>query len=215
VHTSGNTVPDPTITNKCSTAVTGSSTNKAVLFVKNGGIKQNGGTLQLCYTTLMLMGGGPTGCLPTTNGTAPNATPCPGATMGNGQISQTGGNIDWTAPNQYDRMTLANGDPDPLYSPGWTDVNGPEDLALWSESAGNNSSTTYNMNGGGLFHVQGVFMVPNADSFNIGGGSHQNLTNAQYVATSIALGGSTQLSMAVDPNAAVTLPKLKTVGLVR
>jgi hypothetical protein len=63
--------------------------------------------------------------------------------------------------------------------------------------------------------VQGVFMVPNADSFSIGGGSHQNLTNAQYIATSIALSGSTQLSMAVDPNAAVTLPKLKTVGLVR
>ena len=135
--------------------------------------------------------------------------------MGSGQFTQTGGDIDWTAPNQYDLMNLPTGDPNPLLAPAWSDVNGPEDLALWSESAGNNTSTSYSMAGGGLFHVQGVFMVPNADSFNMTGGSHQNLTNAQYIAASIALSGSTQLSMAVDPNAAVTLPKLKTIGLVR
>ena len=209
VHTAGNLAGT-----SCSNAVTGSSTNKAVLFVKNGGIKQNGGLLQLCNTTVMLMGGGSSGCLPTSNGTAPTATPC-GTGMGSGQISQTGGDIDWTAPNQYDLMNLPNGDPNPVLAPAWSDVNGPEDLALWSESAGNNTSSTYSMSGGGLFHVQGVFMVPNADSFNIAGGAHQNLTNAQYVASSIALVGATQLSMAVDPNAAVTLPKLKTVGLVR
>lgn len=210
VHTAGNLTGST-----CSNAFTGSSTNKAIVFVKDGGIKESGGLLQLCNTTMILMGGSGSGCLPTTTGTAPTATPCGGSNMGSGQISQTGGGVDWTAPNQYDVMNLPNGEPNPLLASAWTDVNGPEDLALWSESAGNTSSATYNMNGGGQFHVRGVFMVPNADSFQIGGGAHQDLTNAQYIAASIALSGSTQLTMSVDPNSAVTLPKLKTIGLVR
>jgi len=210
VHTAGNLIGST-----CSNAITGSSTNKAILFVKDGGIKQNGGLLQLCNTSMILMGGSSSGCLPTTTGTAPTATPCGGSSMGSGQMSQTGGDVDWTAPNQYDVMNLANGEPNPLLASAWTDVNGPEDLALWSESAGNNSNPTYSMTGGGQFHERGVFMVPNADSFQIGGGAHQDLTNAQYIAASIALSGATQLTMSVDPNSAVTLPKLKTIGLVR
>jgi hypothetical protein len=96
----------------------------------------------------------------------------------------------------------------------WADPNGPEDLALWSES-GTNSSSTYNMNGGGVFHVRGVFMVPNAEPFKISGGAGMNLTNAQYIVTSIELSGGTQITMAVDPNSAVTLPDLGLVGLIR
>ena len=42
------------------------------------------------------------------------------------------------------------------------------------------------------------------------------LTNAQFVATSLALASNnTTLSMTVDPNAAVALPKLQPLGLVR
>ena len=58
-------------------------------------------------------------------------------------------------------------------------------------------------------------MTPNFDPFTISGNSQQNLTNAQYIATSISLNGAVQLTLAVDPNAAVPLPKLKLVGLVR
>jgi hypothetical protein len=207
VHTAGN-LSGAT----CSNAQTAS---KAIMMVRAGDIKQTGGTLQLCNTSVIMMGGQPNGCLPTTSGTAPSQTPCGGGT-GDGQLSQTGGNVDWTAPNQYDLMSLDSGDPNPVLAPGWTDSNGPEDLALWSESAGNSSSSTYNMNGGGTLHTVGVFMVPNADSFSIGGGAHQDLTNAQYVAASIALNGNTtSISMRVDPNSAITLPKLKMVGLVR
>ena len=72
------------------------------------------------------------------------------------------------------------------------------------------------MGGSGIFKVRGVFMVPNADPFTIGGGSTMDLTNAQFVASSIALNGvNTSITMSVDPNSAVSLPRLSLVGLVR
>jgi hypothetical protein len=197
----------------CSTS---QSTNKAMLFVKAGQIKQTGGTLRLCYTTVVSMGNSTTACLPTTEGTPPTQSPCGASSMGDGQLSQNGGDVDWTAPNQYDQMTDANGDPLSFAKAAWLSVDGPEDLAFWSESAGNSSSATYNMNGQGILHTVGVYMVPNADPFTIGGGATQNLTNAQYIATSIALNGNTTaITMRVDANSAVTLPKLKVIGLVR
>jgi Flp pilus assembly protein TadG len=196
----------------------GQGPGKATLFVKTGDIQQSGTSrLQMCRTTVFMMGGSTTGCVPVSVGTAPTAFPCPGINggLGTGQFTQTGGDIDWTAPDKYDVMTLLNGDPDPARSPAWSDPDGPEDLALWSESATNNSNT-YNMNGGGVFHVRGVYMVPNADPFQISGGADMNLTNAQFVAGSISLSGAgTHITMSVDPNSGITLPTLKVVGLVR
>jgi Flp pilus assembly protein TadG len=210
------------------------SSNKATLFVQSGDIKEStaNNLLQLCRTTVFMMGGQASGCVPTlatrADGTAvgydpadplqtvsaPTATPC-GGSVGSGQLTQNGGNIDWTAPDQYDVMTLPDGTPDPAKVAAWSDPNGLEDLALWSES-GTSSSSTYNMSGGGIFNVRGVFMVPNADPFTIGGGGTMTLGNAQFIASTIALNGNTtNITMAVDPNAAVTMPELMTVGLVR
>jgi hypothetical protein len=198
------------------------SSSKAALFLRTGDIKESAANnlLQLCKTTVFMLGGDTAACVPTYDATvqdapAPTSTPCAGNTMGTGQLTQTGGNIDWTAPDRYDVMTLADGTPDPTMTAAWSDPNGPEDLALWSES-GTNSSSTFNMSGGGVFNVRGVFMVPNADPFTIGGGSTMILTNAQFIASTIALNGNTtNLTMTVDPNAAVTLPELKVIGLVR
>lgn len=188
---------------------------QAKLMVKNGGLRiSTGGTLRLCNTTVVLMGGQSDGCIPGSDGTAPTLTPC-GGTIGNGRITQTGGAVDWTAPNQRDVMTLANGDPDPVYSPLWSDPDGPEDLALWSESAATSNSTTATMGGNGFFQVRGVFMVPNFDPLTLTGGGLMDLTNAQFISTRIELNGGTRVQMSVDPNAAVTLPKLLMVGLVR
>jgi hypothetical protein len=199
-------------TSRCSTSHTPS---KAVLFVKDGAVDlSNGSLLRLCRTTMFLMGGAADGCAPATEGTAPTATPC-GGTGGTGRINQSGGDVDWTAPDQYGQMTLANGDPDPALAPAWLDTNGPEDLALWAES-GSDSSNVFKMGGGGVFNVRGVFMTPNADSFTIGGNSSLDLTNAQFIATTIALNGTnTNITLAVDPDSAVPLPRLKVVGLVR
>jgi len=208
MHTAGNTAAG-TCTN---TAV---PANKAILVIKGGGIKQTGGALQLCRTTMVMMGGSPDGCVPSTNGAAPTQSPCGVGGMGSGQIAQNGGTVDWTAPNTFDAMTMANGDDDPAKSPAWTDPLGPEDLAFWSESAANSGSTKASMGGGALLHVSGVFMTPNYEPFTIGGNGMQDLKDAQYISTSVALNGAVQLNMEVDPNAAVPLPKLKVVGLVR
>ncbi len=227
MHTAGNMAvppaPAPPVP-QCSPAFTGTP-NKATLFLKQGQIKETGGLLRMCYTTLMSLGGDSTGCVPlaATYPAAPalvpgpTLTPCPGLTMGDGQFKQTGGGIDWTAPNQYDVMTLADGSPDPALAPAWSDINGPEDLALWSESGGDNSGPlTYSMAGGGLFNVRGVFMVPNADSVSLAGGALLDLTNAQFIATSLSLdGNTTRVKMAVDPNSAVTMPDLNPFTLVR
>lgn len=209
MHTAGNLDGS----GNCST---GQSSSKAVLFIKQGSFKESnsGNTVRMCRTTVFLMGGQPDGCVPATDGTAPTATPCAG-TLGSGQFTQNGGNIDWTAPDTEDVMTLSDGTPDPAKQAKWSDINGPEDLALWSESAAD-SSNTYSMTGGGTFKVRGVFMTPNAVPFTIGGGAFLNLVNAQFIARTISLNGSgTKIDMSVDPNSAITLPTLDVVGLVR
>lgn len=192
---------------------TGTDSDTATLFIKDGSMKQNGGQLRLCYTTTFLMGGSSTGCTPATHGTAPTMTPCSG-TIGSGQYTQTGGNVDWTAPNTMDITTDLNGDPLPAAEVAWKRKDGPEDLALWSES-GSSASATYNMAGGGVFHVQGVYMMPNAQPLVLSGGASMGLVNAQFIASTLELNGGTDLGMLVDPNSAVTLPKLALVGLVR
>lgn len=194
----------------------GQNPDKAVLFIKQGSFKESNinNVVRMCRTTVFLLGGQPDGCVPNADGALPTSTPC-GAGLGSGQFTQNGGNIDWTAPDTEDIMTLADGSPDPAKQAKWSDINGPEDLALWSESAAD-ASHTFNMTGGGLFQVRGVFMTPNAIPFTIGGGSFLNLTNAQFIARTIALNGSgTKIDMSVDPNSAITLPTLDVVGLVR
>jgi hypothetical protein len=136
---------------------------------------------------------------------------------GDSQVSLTGSaSIDWVAPNTIDVTTDSDGNPLSAAISAWHDPNGPEDLALWTESYGGTSNPKYSMGGSGVMHTVGVFMAPNAAPFTISGGSSQDLRNAQYIATSIDLNGSgTKITMRVDPNSAVTLPALDVVGLVR
>ena len=193
--------------------------SKAALFVRSGDFKEsgNGTMLRLCRTTAFMMGGRADGCVPTVEGTAPTSTPCTGINsgLGNGQLTQQGGDVDWTPPDTIDAtLDSVTQAPLPEATAAWSDPNGPEDLALWSESA-SNTSTTYNMNGGGLFHVRGIYMVPNASRFKLSGGAGMSLTNAQYIVTSIELNGGTQITLSVNPDSAVTLPDLGLVGLVR
>lgn len=207
MHTTGNM--------SGSLCATGQSTNKAVLVVKGGSISiGNNSTFRLCRTTVLMMGGPSDACLPASDGTAPTSTPCAGA-LGTGQVDQSADAIvDWVAPDQYDLMTLPDGTDDPAKSWAWADATGPEDLALWSESA-TSTSVTSRLGGGGTFQVQGVFMTPNTKLL-IGGGASLNLRDAQFVAESINLNGSgSKIDMSVDPNSAVTLPTLSVVGLVR
>jgi hypothetical protein len=216
MHTTGPSGASNVASGKCSNSPTNVK-NKAVLVIKNNTIDEsNGSTLQLCYTTVLMKGGQTDGCLGAVDHTgAPKPASACGGGTGTGQLKQTGGDVDWTAPNRYAAMLLADGSPDPAKKTEWTDPDGPEDLAFWSESGANGGGTKYQMTGGGSVHLVGVLMTPNAEPFSLTGQFNQALVNAQYIASSISLGGGTDITMTVDPNSAVTLPKLSLVGLVR
>lgn len=202
---------DPT-TGNCTA---GQSPSKALVVIRDGQFKQTGGLLRMCRTTTVMLGGQSDGCVPASTGSAPLELPCAG-TLGTGQFTQQGGGIDWTAPDTLDATRDATtGAALPAATTAWQNPDGPEDLALWAEG-GSNSSTNFSMSGGGLFRVRGVFMVPNAAPYILSGGSHLDLANAQFIASSISLNGNTtSVTMSVDPNSAVTLPDQGVVGLVR
>lgn len=191
--------------------------SKAALFVKSGAFGMSGsGLLRLCSTTVYMMSGQDDGCAPAPYTDINSArTPgkwCPSNSAGNGLLGTTGGNVDWTAPNKYDAMTTDAGDPITTQAGEWSDPNGQEDLALWDETWG--AGSDYKFVGGGTFHIQGVFMVPNGE-IQLSGIATFDLKNAQFVASNLALASAnTKLNMSVDPNAAVTIPKFE-LGLVR
>jgi hypothetical protein len=150
----------------------------------------------------------PGGCLPASNGTLPNITPCVGATdpAGSGWL-QLGGATDWTAPNQYASMAaLSDTDKQLAWDNG-------EDLALWDETYA--GSPNYKMAGGASLNVSGVFMIPNAFPMEFFGSAVFDLRDAQFITRSFQVGGGAQLLMQVDPNNAISLPKLVEFTLVR
>ena len=205
-------------TGQCPTSPTLSATSKAQLFLRRGMLSGSGTSslLRLCNTTVIMEGGdigagtaaSPGGCLPTTQGIAPTATPCPSSGAGDGSIN-TSGVVDWTAPNAYNDMNAA-GLSTTAQQVAW---DGGEDLALWTETYG--TSSTYKMAGGGSMRVAGVFMVPNAFPFNLTGSGAQDLSNAQYVVRGFAVAGGATLTMKVDPNNVVGLPSLYDFRTVR
>lgn len=190
-------VASPT-TGRCTTSAVSTS---ARLFVLHGNIKSTGGgLLRLCNTTVYLLGGQDDGCVPSTDGTLPTATPCgTGTSTGTGQITASG-HADWTAPNAYAGLI-----PEADQTSAWA---GGEDLSLWAESA-ITSSDKYVLGGGGSLSVAGVFFTPNARPFQLNGSASQQLDNAQFITRTFAVGGGAQLNMRVDPNNAITLPKLE------
>ena len=121
------------------------------------------------------------------------------------------GSTDWTAPNRYGDMA---GPPlNMTKAQQQTAWDGGEDLALWTETYGTGSA--FKMAGGGNMHVGGVFMAPNAAPFTVTGNGAQDLTNAQFIATSFAVDGGAVLTMRVDPYNAVGLPSLYDFRMVR
>ncbi len=185
---------------KCSMSATSS---RARIFVRQGSVDATGGMLRLCNSTMVLLGANTSdGCVPSADGAAPTSTPCTG-TSGNSQVSVAGQTtFDWTAPNEY-----AGSIPTANRATAWANF---EDLAMWSESAG-----LYKFSGGGGMNTVGVYMVPNGSPVNVGGGSSQSLTNAQYIARTFSVSGGGTLSLATDPRNVVTIPSITGFLLVR
>lgn len=223
MHTLNRTVSDPSIPATfpdsflCNSAPT---TDRGLLVVKSGSLN-DGNFFRACNTTVVMLGGDTTGgCLPTydplTQAIGPDSThsPCPSSSVGTGQLN-INGLVDWTAPNQCVRIDNTTCDGNPLAAGGgWQNTAGPEDLALWSESAAYGPTNAV-IGGSSNFNLHGVFMTPNFDPMTLGGGPNTTLTNAQFVASSLTLNGGAKLTMTVDPNSAVKLKRLLAVGLVR
>jgi Flp pilus assembly protein TadG len=172
--------------------------HRARLFLRTGQLTVGGsGSLKLCNTTAILMGGQTSACLPTTVGREPTDSPCGGS--GNGTLNFGGGaSIDWTGPDTAPAKATAAD---------WADL---EDLAAWTETAGEHS-----VGGGGFMHMSGVFMVPNANPFKINGGGAQDVENSQYIVRKLWNTGNGQLTMRPDPEDVVTFPILEGFELVR
>jgi len=189
-----------TTADQCSSSATA---GRARIFVRQGGVDATGGTLRLCNTTMVLLGSNTSdGCVPTVDGAAPTTGPCTG-TAGTGRVSVAGQTVfDWTAPNEYSGSI-----PSASSTAAWNNF---EDLAMWSESSG-----LYKFSGGGGMKTVGVYMVPNGSPVNVGGGSSQSLTNAQYVARTFSVSGGGTLSLTTDPRNVVTIPAIAGYLLVR
>lgn len=163
-----------------------------------GGITAtNNSLLQLCNTSVILMGDGPsgTGCVPSVDGLPPVlVTPCDGAVL-----SVKGGVIEWTAPNKV-AATVTPADQANL-----------EDLALWTESAG----PLHGVGGGGSTHVAGLFMLANANHFALAGSPVQNMENSQYVVRRLRVAGNATITLSPNPDDSVKVPEPTQYSLVR
>lgn len=167
------------------------TTPRARLVIGAGSISANsGGNLRLCGTSVILVGGSPTGCVPTSVGTEPTSTSC------NGRIT-LGGPTTWTAPNRVDLNPTA------------ADYLDLEDLALWTEADG-----SHDVGGGGVMTLSGVFFLPNGE-FKVHGGAAQDVENSQYIARKFRADGGSNLLMAPNPYDVITIPVVGGFLLVR
>ncbi len=178
----------------CASTPTGDANNRAVFYIAGGFLKSSNSAsqLQMCNTTLIMGGAQLGGCLPATNGVDPVDNLC------NGIIQITGGSQDWTAPNSTS---------DQADTSLWGQF---EDLALWTEAYG-----AHTISGGGNMHLAGVFMLPEADAFNIKGGGLQDVKNSQYIVRKLNVTGLGTLTMKPNAKDVVTIPILGGFSLVR
>jgi len=198
--------PSPAQT--CASRFTPTLRNRTTKFVMvNGSFSVNGNNssvTRMCGTTV-LMGSGPDA-----NGSPTASSPGRGAVpynnAYNGAVGVGGnGSLDWTAPNASDSPMYAD---DTTSAPFLANF---EDLALWTETANNNS-----LSGGGSTAIQGIFFLPNANPFTISGGASQSIDrDAQFITRKLTMSGNGVLSMRPNPNNAISFSFVSGASLVR
>lgn len=161
--------------------------------VLDGGLSaQAAADYRLCSTTVILAQ-----CpVPPSDGTPPESNSC------SDNVRTNGGKIDWSAPD------AESGPPDAA------DFAKLEDLALWGEVSGK-PSTEVKMNGNGGLLLSGIFFLPNADPFDLGGTGTVDVVNAQLIVRRLRVGGASLFSFQPDPNDVVNLPFFGSVLLIR
>jgi hypothetical protein len=150
---------------------------------------------QVCNTAVIMMGGQADGCVPADAGLEPQDT----TSCSSGYLNLAGGtSTDWTAPN--------------LVEAGRTDADleDLEDLAFWTESE--NESR---IRGSGGITLAGVFVLPNANPFSIGGSGGQDVEDAQYFTRKLHAYGGGTLYMKPNPYNVIKTPYYGSYKLVR
>ncbi len=187
-----NGVADATCTTRFNTNRTAASR----IVVGSGGLKAEGSAdLRLCQTAVILVGNSSGTCpIPSVDGLAPYDNLCRGTVETAGTAK-----VDWTAPNaigfgatqaHYDQL---------------------EDLALWTETSAMSS-----LQGGGVLNLSGVFFLPNAEPFRVGGsGASDIASNAQFVTRKLHVAGNGRFDMRPSPDDVVTFPYFGDFYLVR
>jgi hypothetical protein len=189
--------------NSC--AATPAPAERAKLVIGSGEIKSEGGStdpidqtgwalFQACNTSVIMMGGQSDGCLPTVSGTEPRDS-----TLCNGYLNLTGNaHTDWSAPD-LKGAERTQADQDDL-----------EDLAFWTENHQVNSIL-----GGGGITLAGVFVLPNANPFEIGGNGAQDVKDSQYFTRKLEAHGGGTLEMKPSPYNMTNFPYFGGYALVR
>lgn len=155
------------------------TSGRAVVVLGSGRLTStNGDLIRLCQTTLITMGN--TDYMPAYSdpGSAPTDN------TRNGNLNITGGDADWSAPNAKPTAPSSAAD--------WLQL---EDLAFWTET-----SAESRIVGNGDFTLEGIFILPNANPFKIGGTGTQLVEDSQYLTRKLLAAGGGQLRMKPDPN---------------
>jgi hypothetical protein len=187
VNVSGNFIVNDGGAGVCATPTNGNPTSKVV--VRNGRLTVNGGAgavLRMCQTAVVmadgwqLFGGTPPTAWPTIDGQPPFDNTFKGNITVGGQ-----GTVDWTAPNSVTDQPAGPAE--------WAQL---EDLTLWTEASDESS-----IGGQGTVHLAGVFALPNAKPFTLGGIGSQNIdADAQFWTRRLRLAGQALLEMAPNPD---------------
>lgn len=178
-------------------ATTSTPMNRARLIIGDGSLMSEGSDplFRACDTTVVMMGGHSAGCFPADSRQAPqDSTACT-----SGSINLAGNaTTDWTAPDLVGEGRTG------------TDLDDLEDLALWTESEAESSIA-----GNGGMTLAGVFALPNARPFNIGGGGVQDVEDSQYFTRRLYVRGNGTLTLSPNPYNVTTVPYLGGFTLVR
>jgi hypothetical protein len=175
----------------------GGSTTSTTRLVSFGDMNVSGAA-RLCQTTLYL--GSPSSHYLQRSDTSgpPNCTmalPCPASGLGYGGVVEiSGGNVDWSAPNQ---LTGPASTAEPF-----------EDLALWNETSQENG-----VKSGGTLIGTGVFFLPNAP-MQFQSPADTQPRNAQWIARSVQFNQGT-LVLKPQPGDAVAVPEAGDSVLIR
>jgi hypothetical protein len=202
------TYTNTTATNKSSSPICpATQTARDHLVVMNGAF--SGGAqanFHMCGTSLVMGDGWSSGsCAVPSTPTPISVEPSDNSCWG--YISLGGGGLmEWSAPNLVSTAATQ------------TDWNALEDLTFWTETSGTVSGTTSlnTIGGGGQMYVSGVFFLPNANPFIIGGGGLQNNgANAQFITRRLTSNGSGTLFLKPNVNDSIPIPPPPSIFLVR